>query len=310
MPEARGATQPIDPEQARLRAMLRGHVATQALADGPMTRLAGGLSNHAWRVEPAGGQAWYARLGSADAERLGVNRRSECALLAAVTAAGFAPDVLLCDPPTGLLVTRYIEGRTWQASDAGDPDNLSRMGRLLARLHATPLAAGVSTVSYAEQARRLASAIAGSDATAATLRRRADQAFECLGRRTPRHALCHHDLHHMNIVDTGARLWLVDWEYGGVGDPLFDVAGFLALHELGAAETDLLLGAYGVPTPGDRKFLAEARWVFDYVQWLWYRISLGSGPDPGGVLADREARLASRLLRCNNRKVDLGKGGG
>ena len=309
MPEASGATQSIDSDQARLRALLRGHAATRALTDGQMTRLAGGLSNQAWRVEQ-GGQTWYARLGSADVERLGVNRRSECALLAAVAAAGLAPDVLVCEPSTGLLVTRYIEGRTWQASDAGEPGNLARIGRLLARLHSLPLAPGVSTVSYAEQAQRLADAIPEDDTVAIDLRHRADQAFERIGRCKPRRALCHHDLHHLNVVDTGARLWLVDWEYGGVGDPLFDVAGLLALHELGPAETELLLNAYGAATTFEREDLAEARWTFDYVQWLWYRTCLRSKADVGGALADGERRLASRLLRCNNHAVGSGRGGG
>jgi thiamine kinase len=309
MPEAIGATRTIDPEQARLRELLRGRAATQVLADGAMTRLTGGLSNQAWRVEH-GGQAWLARLGYADAERLGVNRHSECALTAVVAAAGFAPDVLACDPPTGLLVTRYIDGRTWQASDATEPRNLARVGSLLARLHTLPPAPGIAVVSYAEQARHLASTIPASDPTVAVLRHRADQAFERIEQREPRRALCHHDLHHLNFVDTGARLWLVDWEYGGVGDPLFDVAGFLALHELGAAETDLLLGAYGAGASIDRGVLEEAQWAFDYVQWLWYRSSLDSRPDPDGILADREGTLASRLLRCNNRQVDSGKGSG
>jgi thiamine kinase len=268
-----------------------------------MTRLTGGLSNQAWRVEQDG-QTWYARLGYADAERLGVNRRSECALLDVVAAVGFAPDVLACDPPTGLLVTRYIEGRTWQVNDAGEPRNLARIGSLLARLHTMPPTPGIAAVSYADQARRLASTLPDGDETAAALRRRADQAFERIERRESRRALCHHDLHHLNIVDTGARLWLVDWEYGGVGDPLFDVAGFLALHEMGAAETDLLLGAYGAGAPFDREVLPEARWAFDYVQWLWYRSCLRSRADSAGVLTEREARLASRLLRCNNRQVD------
>jgi thiamine kinase-like enzyme len=299
MSEASGTSRPSDPEQARLRTLLRGMAAACELADGRMTRLAGGLSNQAWRVEQAG-QAWYARLGYAGAERLGVNRRSECALLAVVAAAGFAPDVLACDPSTGLLVTRFIEGRTWQATDIAQARNLVRFGEVLARLHALPLVAGIANVSYSAQARRLAGMLSASDAKAATLRRRADQAFERVERRQPLRAICHHDLHHLNVVDDGARLWLVDWEYGGIGDPLLDLAGFLALHELGPAETNLVLGAYGHRAAIDRDVLAEARWAFDYVQWLWYRNCLGSQPDPGGVLADREARLASRLLRCNN----------
>jgi len=309
MPEASGTLRPVDAEEARLRLLLRGKAATRELAEGSMTRLAGGLSNQAWRVEQEG-RAWYARLGYAGAERLGVNRRSECALLAAVARAGFAPDVLACDPPTGLLVTCFIDGWTWQATDAARARNLVRIGEMLDRLHAMPLAAGIAAVSYSDQAQHLAAMLSDSDAMAVTLRRRADRAFDRLAQRKAQRALCHHDLHHLNVVDDGARLWLVDWEYGGIGDPLFDVAGFLALHELGPAETDLLLRAYGPRAVVDRDLLNEARWAFDYVQWLWYRSCLGLRPDPGGVLAGREAKLASRLLHCNNRPDDHGKGGG
>ena len=176
MPEANGATRAIDPEQTRLRELLRSRAATRALAEGAMTRLTGGLSNQAWRVEQ-GGQTWYARLGYENAERLGVNRHSECALLSVVAAARFAPDVLACDPSTGLLVTRYIEGRTWQVTDAGEPRNLARIGSLLARLHTMPPAPGIAAVSYSEQARRLASTIPDGDARAAALRRQAQTAL-------------------------------------------------------------------------------------------------------------------------------------
>src|SRR5205823_3331421 len=37
--------------------------------------------------------------------------------------------------------------------------------------------------------------------------------------------LCHNDLLAANILDDGRRIWLVDWEYAGVGHPLFDLAG-------------------------------------------------------------------------------------
>ena len=37
--------------------------------------------------------------------------------------------------------------------------------------------------------------------------------------------LCHNDMLAANILDDGRRVWLVDWEYAGVGHPLFDLAG-------------------------------------------------------------------------------------
>src|SRR5581483_3768020 len=39
-----------------------------------------------------------------------------------------------------------------------------------------------------------------------------------------RPVLCHNDLLSANLIDDGRRLWLVDWEYAGIGHPLFDLA--------------------------------------------------------------------------------------
>jgi thiamine kinase-like enzyme len=39
-----------------------------------------------------------------------------------------------------------------------------------------------------------------------------------------RPVLCHNDLLPANLIDDDRRLWLVDWEYGGAGHPLFDLA--------------------------------------------------------------------------------------
>jgi thiamine kinase-like enzyme len=40
--------------------------------------------------------------------------------------------------------------------------------------------------------------------------------------------LCHNDLLAANLIDDGDRVWLVDWEYAGMGHPLFDLAGVSA----------------------------------------------------------------------------------
>ncbi len=41
-------------------------------------------------------------------------------------------------------------------------------------------------------------------------------------------ALCHNDMLPANVLDDGQRVWIVDWEYAGMGHPLFDLAGFSA----------------------------------------------------------------------------------
>jgi thiamine kinase-like enzyme len=286
----------IDADERELREKLRAGAATRSLADGNVTRIEGGLSNRAWRVD-ANGERWFVRLGHPQAARLGVDRRSECAVLRIAAAAGLAPGVRVCEPAQGLLITRFIAGRTWSAADARSLGNLRRVAACLRRLHELPVPEGVHEVDYGRQARRLAAGLPSNDAAGAELAERAAAAFARIGDGGYPFTLCHNDLHHLNVLDDGSRLWMVDWEYGGRGNPLFDVASFLTLHDLGPDLTEAFLESYGRLRLVDRTHLDDARWLFDYVQWLWYRSRF---PDPVGDEAWYAERLAQRLLRCNN----------
>src|SRR5207244_398033 len=59
-----------------------------------------------------------------------------------------------------------------------------------------------------------------------------------------RPVLCHNDLLAANILDDGAQVWLVDWEYAGIGHPLFDLAGISANCALAENLEVALLDAY------------------------------------------------------------------
>jgi len=292
---AERAHQPVAAE-LDLRALLRDCAATRSLVGGDLTRIEGGLSNQAWRLDVPQG-TWFVRRGHPDAARLGVDRWSECAVLRAVSAAGLAPAVLACEPAAGLLVTQFVEGVTWGAADVTREANLRRVADGLRRLHELPVPEGVHDVDYERQALHLAASLPAPDSTAATLHARAAAAFRRIGAFQAPLTLCHNDLHHLNLLDDGVRLWLVDWEYGGRGNPLFDVASFLALHELAPGPTEVFLEAYGWPQADDPGRLEDALWLFDYVQWLWYRSRF---PNPVGDEVWYAERLAQRLLRCNN----------
>ena len=44
----------------------------------------------------------------------------------------------------------------------------------------------------------------------------------------------HHDLLPGNFMDDGKRLWLIDWEYGGFGTAMFDLANLSSNGEFDA----------------------------------------------------------------------------
>ncbi len=274
-----------------VRAALHSDPRTSALAEAPLTVQPGGLSNHAW-VADGGSEKFFVRLSPPEAVRLGVDRASECRLLEIVAHAGLAPEVIRCDPALRLLVTRHIEGHTLARDEATLPLNVERVGSALRRLHALPVPAGMRRVDFAAQAKHLEAQCVVSTPVSRQLRTDAHAAFGALSAASRRATLCHNDLHHLNVVDGGDRLWLVDWEYGGTGDPAFDIASFVCQHDCGQREREMLLEAHGDGLPAQQ--LQAACWAFDYVQWLWYR----AWPASGGadtVYGERAAALERRL---------------
>ena len=280
--------------EREVRTALARHAATRALATCPLEIVPGGLSNHAWRTEHAGA-SYFVRLGAADAERLGVDRASECRILAIAAAAGLAPQVIACDPAGRLLVTRFMPGRHWSRADAREPRNLRRLGETLQRLHALPPASDVRRLDFPVQAAQLEAGLAHHESIPGALQDLAQGALEILRARHAPLTLCHNDLHHLNVIDDGERLWLVDWEYGGAGDALFDLAGLICLHELSGDLRPTVLEAYGQPHLGSSAELGAACRLFDYVQWLWFRLWMARHPEADGEYAERARALAGRL---------------
>jgi streptomycin 6-kinase len=124
----------------------------------------------------------------------------------------------------------------------------------------------------------------------------ADEAEAALADRPAVATACHNDLHHLNILDDGGRLWLVDWEYGGIGDPLFDFASLLCQHPVRPCNRERLLSAAGAADHAFVDRLEAACILFDYVQWLWYRLAAAQAPDGAGVYGERAAAIRSRRL--------------
>jgi thiamine kinase-like enzyme len=281
---------------------------TAALAVATFEPIAGSLSNFAWHVAVPG-QDRFVRYARAGNERLGADLHAEGEILRVVADAGLAPPVVRCDPSARLLVTQWIASAAEEPSAEGRDRMIRSVAATLRRLHGLAPPPRVRAVDFAVQARQLEAALP-AQFTQPALAECAAQVLSKLGPgRAP--ALCHHDIHAQNLVtDPAGRLWLVDWEYAGLGDPVFDLASCASQLELSAASTVLLCDEYirngGIVELGR---LDLARWAFDYVQWLWYRgLAASAAPGPDAFEAvhraeriERDLQVrASGVLRCNN----------
>jgi thiamine kinase-like enzyme len=246
--------------------------------------IGGGITNRNFRAVAAG-QEFVLRVGGKDTELLGIDRAAEHAASCVAAELGLGPEVVAFVEPEGYLVTRYVDG------EVGKVD-LDRVGAALRRLHDGPaLPARFDSFRVVEAYRATAhergvavpSAYARAKEIADQIeRRRSGTTFRP----------CHNDLLSANFIDDGTRLWLVDWEYAGMGDPFFDLGNFAVNNELGEEGENELLAAYG---SDNGEALVLMRFMSDFREAMWGIVQLAISEldfDFGAYAEEHFERLA------------------
>lgn len=205
--------------------------------------LTGGLSNVAFVVDD-GSERFVVRCGD-DIPIHHVFRDRERAAIIAAHAAGLSPELIYSEP--GILVIRHIAGRTFVESDFAA--NIARIVPLMRRCHkeVAHVVEGPANLFWVFHViRGYVRALRNRSARpAADLARWAALADALEKAQVPLPIVFgHHDLLPGNFIDDGARLWLVDWEYGGFGTAMFDLANLSANGRFTGADDRLLLEAY------------------------------------------------------------------
>jgi aminoglycoside phosphotransferase (APT) family kinase protein len=266
--------------------------AALGLLDPELTELHGGLSNRSWRLRDAR-QDLVLRQSGAGSDILGSDPRSELAMQAIAATAGLAPPIVLARPADGLLVTRYIDGNVLSRDDVREPAMLARIGEWVARLHALAPPQGLAVIDLGARAEGYLQSAGGKLPSAFRQALRDGLADRRKAIPPPdRFVACHHDLHHLNIVDRGDSLIALDWEYAGPGDPAADLAACICYHDLDPQRVDALLAGYGDGSVALRARLVPLCWIFDclWLGWLEMAATLDISLDAG-----RRQRLVERL---------------
>jgi thiamine kinase-like enzyme len=272
-------------------------------------RLGLGLVNESYRATRDGG-VYSLRVPVPDAAALGLDRGWECQVLATAMSAGVAPVIECCEPLLGILVTRWVEGRSWTAEQVRLPENIGKLAQLARRIHALPVPPAARRMSppawiteYRETLNRRGVAeshlLAGSGRRLIDLRSGLEMRLAALAEQpSSSSALCHGDLHAQNLIAGSRGLVLLDWEYAHVSEQYWDLAGWIGNNDLGADSGRLLLARYlgRQPTAQETTRLNELVWVYDYVCLLWSELYLKLEAGPAGAsISGRAQLLAARL---------------
>jgi thiamine kinase-like enzyme len=239
--------------------------------------LTGGLTNQNYRVT-LDGRSYVARLSTSTSALLAIDRVAEHTNSVIAAAVGVAPAVVGYAPEAGVLVVEWVCGRTFTEEDVRTDANLPRIAATCRRLHAGPSFVGEFDM-FALQRRYLSAVLEHGfrlpprylefGPTVARME-------GALAVRPEPSRPCHNDLLAANIIDDGRRLWLIDYEYSGNGDPCFELGNIASEAALSVDQlTELVRCYYG---RASRRLTARARLLglmSDYGWTLWAAIQDG-----------------------------------
>jgi thiamine kinase-like enzyme len=266
----------------------------------------GGLTNRVWHLGahilriPGDGTSEY------------IDRANEAVAARAAAAAGVSPEVVHVDATTGVMVTRFIPDCVTMTpalfrSRGGSP---ARAARAFRQLHDSgqvfparfDLFAMIDDYSALLATKAMAlpdgydAAVAEAQAVRAAL---------------AAHPLplvpCHCDPLCENFLDTGERMWIVDWEYSGMNDPMWDLGDLSVEAGFDAAQDEELLTAYfgGPAHAADRGRMVIYKAMCDLLWTLWGLIQHANG-NPAD---DFMAYATGRFDRCRALMRDPGFAG-
>ena len=256
-------TDPIETAIARARAL------PCFTAPKDIRPLDGGITNLNLRLRD-GGRDYVVRLGH-DIPEHGIMRFNELAISRAAHEAGLSPRIHHAEP--GALVLDWVEATPLTEADLRDPATLDAATDLIARVHrdVLPHVRGpILAFHVFHVVRDYAATLRGLGSphvpVLPDLLDRAARLEAAIG--PVDLVLGHNDLLPANILRGEGRLWLVDWEYGGLNSPLFDLGGFASNIGLDPdAEARMLARYFGsaarrgphAPLRRDEMRLAPAR---------------------------------------------------
>ena len=236
-------------------------------AEGSPQPLSGGITNRNYRLR-LGGRECVLRLPGQDTALLGIDRAAERLAADAAASLGIGPQLLYADD--NCMVTAFVPGRPVEPEEIRrDPTELAVA---LKSFHASGLSLP-TRFWVPELLRAYAAVVHEHGATLPPAFASAQLLVDRIaGKLAPVEPVpCHNDLLAGNLIGTGARVLLVDWEYAGLGHRYFDLGNLAVNNDFDERAEELVLHAYfGEPvTQGRLATLRLFRLVSDAREAAW-----------------------------------------
>jgi thiamine kinase-like enzyme len=292
----------MSPEEETEVRQIIASIPVIATYKGPVTRL-GGLTNRVYQLSsavlrvPGQGTAEY------------INRNHEAASARIAADVKVSPQVLYADAPTGLMVTALVADAVTMTPSLFKSrlGSQARAGLVFHKLHTS---GGVFPFRFDlfQMIDDYLNILSTKDVALPDgyhdVVREAGAIRAVLVKKPGPLVPCHCDPLCENFLDTGTRMWLVDWEYCGMNDPMWDL-GDLSVEGGFDAEQDLeMLTAYfnGDPSAFDYGRMVIYKAMCDLLWTLWGLIQHANlnPADDFGVYALNRFSRCKRLMSSSD----------
>ena len=281
-----------------MRALRRAPEFKDVTSVDSITRL-GGLTNLVHRVE-IGDRSVIIRIPGEGTEAY-IDRAVEAHNAYAAARTGVSPEVVYAEPDTGLMITETVPGVVTMTPEffnarVGSP---TRAGAALAKLHNSgetfefrfELFAMIDDYLNVLSTKDVAFPDGYHDVVAA-----AAPVKEVLAKADLPLAPCHCDPLCENFLDDGRVMWIVDWEYSGMNDPLWDLGDLSVEAGMDAKQdAEMMLAYFGRhPRAAEQGRMVIYKAMCDLLWTLWGLIQLAD-ENPA---EDFWAYATGRFARC------------
>jgi thiamine kinase-like enzyme len=253
-----------------------------------------GLSNVVLTFKLRGGKYVYRHPGLGSEEL--VERGRETIMQKVVEDAGIDTTLIAMDVEEGWRIGRYIEHRAFDYFDLND---MVRAAMLFRRLHEAPCHVrwNFDVVRKAEEIKaQTPPEKYGLFPDFEGIRDRIYQLAKLVETDGIRKCNIHGDARDENFLINKEEIYLIDWEYGGYGDPGFDIGSYICGGQHTLADIDRLLFTYYRHTPTDVQrrhfyaYIAITGWF--YMHWTMLKQSMGQAV---GILKDQWHHFAKNM---------------
>lgn len=251
-----------------------------------------------------GGELFALRLPGTGTEQY-IDRGAEEQNAGIAASAGLAAPVVWFDAADGTMLTRWVDGSTTTAEMLRRPEVRRRAASTLARVHSLspPFRGRYDVFEVIRRYREvLSSSAVRLPPEYGELARAVEQIEQALGVHPERPVPCHNDPYPGNLIDTGERICLIDWEYAGMGDPMWDLADLSVEASFSPSDDEQLLVAYyggHVPQQAWNRLalfevMSDVAWgVWSFVQLAGCNPAVDYRKYGGGRLAGARRQVAA-----------------